>query len=266
MEKEWGILTVNTGLPLHNFILRFLFSHLFVLCSFCDSSTPSFYFLNLLPIMNVQVVGYTKDASGRVLYESTACITVMLSRVSMGLKSSRSAGNPEAVSASPVEETSREILDHARTSGFVDLLCLCLSTSGSVLMAGCSNMLPAACEACKAIWALVDALEFVTLKGHAYLFPLNSLRSHSLLRLNIRDNDHGSLHETESDKIIEMVVRTLLKSKQVQVAIYYCLHQGLESTLSAAIQVHVLSYLISAAIHVHVLSYLIYAHNSFAIT
>lgn len=203
---------------------------------------PSFFFSNLLPLLNVQVVGYTRDPSGRVLYESTACITVMLSRVSIGLKACLSAGSPEVVSVSTVEETSREILDHARTPGFVDLLCQCLSASGSILMSGSPNMLPVACEACKAMWALIDALEVLTMKGHVYLFPVNSLFSHSLLRLNIRDNDHGSLPETESDRIIEMVVRTLLQSKQVQVAIYYCLRQGLEPTLSAASQVHVLSY------------------------
>ncbi|XXG51856.1 hypothetical protein AAC387_Pa03g0329 [Persea americana] len=195
-----------------------------------------------------QVVGYTRDPSGRVLYESTACITVMLSRVSMGLKACMSAGSPEVVSVSTVEETSRGILDHARTPGFVDLLCLCLSTSGSILMSGCPNMLPVACEACKAMWALIDALEVLTMKGHVYLFPVNSLFSHSLLRLNIRDNDHGSLPETESDRIIEMVVRTLLQSKQVQVAIYYCLRQGLEPTLSAASQLMLRSCVLSTSV------------------
>ncbi|XP_058074020.1 serine/threonine-protein kinase TIO [Magnolia sinica] len=185
-----------------------------------------------------QVVGYTNDASsGRVLYESTACVAVILSRVARGLKASLSAVSPEVVSApSSVPETSKEILDHARTSGIVDLLCLCLATSGSSLISGSSNMLPAASEACKALWALTDALEIMSTKGHANLFPLNSFRSHTLLRLDIKCNNQSTVLETQSSKIVDRVARTFLKSKPMQVATYYCIHQGLESTLSAVIQ------------------------------
>lgn len=193
-----------------------------------------------------QVVGYTKDASGRILYESTACITVMLSRVSLGLKASKLAGNPEVFSVSSVEEISKEILNHAKASKLVDLLSLCLTASGSGLMSGSSNMLPAACEACKAMWALIDALDVLSMKDKVCLFPLSSLCIQS--GVNISGNDHGELPETESDKIVEVVVSMLLKSKQMQVAIYYCLRQGLESTLSASIQLMMKSCLFNSSV------------------
>ncbi|KAM7463574.1 hypothetical protein LguiA_031695 [Lonicera macranthoides] len=176
-----------------------------------------------------KVVGSTDDASGRVLYESTACITVMLSRVAQGLKAS-------AVSFPEVNETLKQIMDHAKTSGVTDLLCLCLATSGSSLISGSSNLLRAACEACRAVWSLIDAFEILTHKENAYLFPLFALRSHSLLRLDIRGQDRGSWVGTDSTKAVDVVTRAFLKSKAIQVAIYYCLHQRLEATLCAGTQ------------------------------
>ncbi|KAL5978436.1 hypothetical protein ACLOJK_029553, partial [Asimina triloba] len=179
----------------------------------------------------LKVIVYTSDtSSGKMMYEATACIAVILSRVARGLKSSTVF--PEDVpSHSLVQETLKEILEHAITCGIVDLLCQCLANSGSSIISGSSNMLPSASEAWKALWALADAQEIMSAKGHANLFPLNSLQSHSLLRLDIRGKT-----ETESSKIVHTVARAFLKSKTIQVATYYCIHQGLESTLSAIIQ------------------------------
>ncbi|KAF8393518.1 hypothetical protein HHK36_021762 [Tetracentron sinense] len=189
--------------------------------------------------MYSQVASCTEDASGRVLYELTACIAIVLSRVAQGLKTSVSALVPEVVSVpSQVNEALEQILDHAKTSGVVDLLCLCLAASGSSLMSGSSNMLRTACEACRAMWSIIDALEILYMKEHAYLFPLNSSRSHSLLRLDIREHDHSSLVGTESTKIVDTIARAFLKSKAIQIAIYYCLHQRLETALSAGIQMY----------------------------
>ncbi|KAJ4959545.1 hypothetical protein NE237_026656 [Protea cynaroides] len=178
-----------------------------------------------------QVVGCSEDASGRILYESTACLAVILSRVAEGLRTS------EKVSLPPlVDEAFNQILHHAKTFGVLDLLFLCLAASGSSLMSGATNVLCSACEACRAIWALIDALEILSMKGHTYTFPLNTLRSHSLHRLDIKDHDRGSLNGTDSVKITDAVVRAFIKSKSMQVAIYYCLHQRTEFALSAAIQ------------------------------
>ncbi|KAL7230228.1 hypothetical protein ACSBR2_008690 [Camellia fascicularis] len=185
-----------------------------------------------------QVVGCTDDASGKVLNESTACIAVMLSRVAQGLKASRATLATEVDSAPPtVVNILKLVLDHAKISGVADLLCLCLATSGSSLILGSTHLLRAACEACRAIWSLINAFEILSVKENAYLFPLNALRSCSLLRLDIREHDQGSLVGTESSKIVDAVTKAFLRSKATQVAIYYCLRQRLEAALSAAIQI-----------------------------
>lgn len=180
-----------------------------------------------------------EDASGRVLFEATACITVMLSRVAQNLKASSSAPGFDAVSAPRANETQKQILDHAKTSGLIDHLCCSLATSGSSLNSGSSNILGAACEACRAIWSLIDALEIHFTMENAYLFPLNALRSHSVLRLDIRDHERGSLVGPESARIVDALTRAFLRSKAVQVAINHCLHQRAEATLTAVIQVFV---------------------------
>lgn len=185
-----------------------------------------------------QVVGSTGDASGRVLCESTACIAVMLSRVAQGLKASRVTLTTEGGSASSTaSEILKQVLEHAKISGVADLLCLCLEISGSSRLSGSSHLLRAACEACRAICSLTHAFELLSIKGDAYLFPLNSLRSHSLHRLDIGDQDQGSLIGTESEKIVDAVTKAFLRSKATQVAIYYCLRQGFEAAQSAALQI-----------------------------
>ncbi|KAJ0079934.1 hypothetical protein Patl1_24530 [Pistacia atlantica] len=173
------------------------------------SGIATSYFTHWVAIVEIfsQVVSSNEDASGRVLYESTACITIMLSKVAQDLKASRTPGS----------ET-------------------CFCSCGSSLSAGSSNMLRAACEACRAMWSLIDALEIHFAKENACLFPLNAFRSHSFLRLDIRDHDRGLPVGTESARIVDAVTRAFLRSKAVQFAINHCLHQRTEATLSAVIQ------------------------------
>ncbi|XP_075652832.1 serine/threonine-protein kinase TIO [Castanea sativa] len=212
------------------------FSVIKMLLDNCGSGIASSYFRHWVALSEIfsQVVGCNEEACGRVLYESSACITIMLSRVAQGLKATHLTSVPEAGSA--LNETLKKILDHAKTTGLVDLLCHCLVNSGSSLISGSSNMLRAACEACRATWSLIDALETLFLRESPLLFPLNALRSHSLVRLDIRDHERGSLIGPESAKIVDVVTRTFVRSKAVQVAIYYCLHQRLETAMSAGIQ------------------------------
>ncbi|XP_027364353.1 serine/threonine-protein kinase TIO [Abrus precatorius] len=179
----------------------------------------------------LQVVTSTNDASGRVLYESSACITVMLSRVAQVLRSSTQISGPETLN-----ETANKILDHAKTSGLVDHLCLCLATSGSSLISGSSNMLRAASEACRAVWSLINALDILFMKKSAILFPINALRSHSLHRTEIMDHEQDPLVDTEATKVVDGMTRAFLRSKAVQVAVYYCFHQRLESAMSCGLQ------------------------------
>ncbi|KAM5557890.1 serine/threonine-protein kinase TIO [Rosa sericea] len=199
------------------------FSVIKVLVDIAGHGIGGSYFRHWVALADIfsQVVGGSEDASGRVLFESIACITVMLTRVNQGLKQAVSDPN-EAV---------KQILDHAKTSGLVDQLCLCLATAGASLISGSLNMSRSACEACRAIWLLVDASEFFSTKGNAISFPLNTLRSPS------RAQDRGgSLIGTESAKLVAVVTRALVRSKPVQVAIHYCLRQRLEASLCAGIQ------------------------------
>ncbi|GAV84051.1 Pkinase domain-containing protein/HEAT_2 domain-containing protein [Cephalotus follicularis] len=181
-------------------------------------------------------VACNEDASEKVLYESSACITVMLSRVAEGLKASYSSSDPEAVSAPTLTTIFKQILEHAITFGLEDHLCLCLATSSSSFLSGSTHMLRVACEACRAIWSFIDALEVLFRKENVYLFPLNAMRSHSLPRLNIRDHEQGLLVGSESAQVVDAVTREFLKSKAVRDAISHCLHQRQEATLCAVIQ------------------------------
>lgn len=180
----------------------------------------------------MQVVTSINDASGRILYESSACITVMLSKVAQVLRSS-----PQISGSETLNETANRIIEHAKTSGLVDHLCLCLATSGSSLIAGSSNMLRAASEACRAVWSLVNALDVLFMKKSAVLFPINALWSHSLQRMEIMDHGQDPLFDAESTKIVDSMTRAFLRSKGVQVAVYYCFHQRIESATICGLQV-----------------------------
>ncbi|KAF1899134.1 hypothetical protein Lal_00019256 [Lupinus albus] len=196
----------------------------------CASSA---YFKNWVAVIEIytQVVTSANDASGRVLHESSACITVILSRVAQVLRSSPQISDPETLN-----ETANKILDHAKASGLVDHLCLCLANSGSSLMSGSSNMLRAASEACRAIWFLINALDIIYMKKNDILFPINALWSHSLHRMKIVDHEQDPLAESESTKVVDAVVRAFLRSKAVQVAVYYCFRQRLESAMACGFQ------------------------------
>lgn len=184
-----------------------------------------------------QVAGSNEDASTKVLYESCACITIVLSRVALDLKTCCPTPSARAVSSpSEVNDSLKRILVHAKASRLIDNLCLCLATSGASLNSGSSNMLRVACEACKAIWSLIDALEFFSSIKSAVLFPLDAFRSHSLVRLDISDHDGGPLASAESAKVVEVLTRAFLRSKSIQFAISHCLYQRVESASSAIIQ------------------------------
>ncbi|GMI78798.1 TWO IN ONE, FUSED [Hibiscus trionum] len=205
-----------------------------------DAATSYFKHWVVLVEIFSQVVSHIEDASGRVFSESCACITTILVRVSQGLRACSLTQVPKGVSSpSVVNESLKQILNHAVTSRLVDHLCLCLATSGASLSSGSTNMLLAACEACTAIWSLMDAHEIFFMKENPSLFPLDALRSHYLARLDIRDHARDWLAGTESAKVVDAVTRAFVRSKSVQFAIVNCLHQRAEPALSAAI--HVLS-------------------------
>ncbi|CAD6234940.1 unnamed protein product [Miscanthus lutarioriparius] len=173
-----------------------------------------------------QILVSTVDPSGRISRESTACLALMLSRVISGLKASMSSEDPK-----PVEESLLKIIDHARTSQLLELLCECLIASGSDTISGSTNMVPAACEACKAIWYLAHAVDIMSIGAHHFSFPLaNSWRQiHSM-------QEQGSMADSNSTNLINIFVKSFLASRPMQVAVYHCLHNGLESAIHACLQ------------------------------
>ncbi|XP_078429456.1 kinase family with ARM repeat domain-containing protein isoform X2 [Wolffia australiana] len=168
-----------------------------------------------------KVVRYNSDTVGRVLYEYTSCLSLMLSRIASSLRAADTQ----------FEETSNRILCHANQSGFVNLLVECLSSSGSSLMSGSSDMLPAACEACKATWYLIDAFETLSFKGRSFLFPLVVSKGDLVLHYDVTDIGQRSFLGP-----IDFLAKSFTDSKAVQVAVYYCFRNGLESTLHAVLQ------------------------------
>ncbi|KAL8460630.1 hypothetical protein ACS0TY_032223 [Phlomoides rotata] len=129
----------------------------------------------------------------------------------------------------------QKILDHAKSSGVLNCLCLCLESSGLSFISGSTNLLRSACESCRGIWSLIDAFELLSAKGNE-LFPLNSFRSHSLIRLAIKDCDEAPSYVTDLGETIDSITKAFLKSKAIQVAIYFCLHPCHEIGLSAGMQ------------------------------
>lgn len=180
----------------------------------------------------LQVVGYAKDISGRLLYESTVCIAIVMCRVAQGLKASISVAGYDSDMLSVEGQTMMQILGQAVSSNIIDLLTICLTSSGSSLMSGSVNLLPAACEACKALWAAVDAMDTASMKGVTSLFPLSASQD-SLME----ENGQCKKPEMKSSSSVDMLVKKFLKSKGMQIAIYYVLHQGPESVLPSCMQV-----------------------------
>ncbi|CAL5037407.1 unnamed protein product [Urochloa decumbens] len=190
-----------------------------ILCSY-DRHWSSLYELYS------QILASTLDPSGRISRESTACLALMLSRVISWLKASMSSEDPK-----PVNKSLLKIIDHAKRSQLLELLCECLIASGSDIISGSTNMVPAACEACKAIWYLAHAVDIMSISAHHFSFPLaNSWRQiHSM-------QDQGSVADSNSTKLINIFVKSFLASRPMQVAVYHCLHNGLESAIHACLQ------------------------------
>ncbi|XP_071704135.1 serine/threonine-protein kinase TIO-like [Rutidosis leptorrhynchoides] len=179
-----------------------------------------------------EVTGCTEDVSGRLVYESVACIRIIISSVTQHLKASKATKHAEVVT-----NTLREMLDHAKALGVIDDLLSCVATCGKSLMSGSSNLLRAACEACETIWSLIHAFEFHSTKEEAHVFPLSLMYSHSLDQINIKGDEYGPLMGTDYENTVETVTQAFLRSDEIRVAIFYCLRQRLQASWSSVIQI-----------------------------
>ncbi|KAL6532105.1 hypothetical protein OROGR_014075 [Orobanche gracilis] len=202
----------------------------------CGGHIGEPYFRHWVSIVGLysQVAGCGDGMSGRVLCECTSCVAVMLFQVAQSLRVSALASSPVAASASLVVDTTiQQILDHAKSLDVLHCLCSCLETSGSSLISGSTSLLRAACECCRAIWSLVDALELFSARESA-LFPLNYF-SYSLLKDDTKDHGEQQLHKTDTI-VVDVITKAFVKSKSVQAAIFFCLHQRHEISLCAGLQ------------------------------
>ncbi|XP_071695584.1 serine/threonine-protein kinase TIO-like [Rutidosis leptorrhynchoides] len=176
-----------------------------------------------------EVSGFIKDAPERLVYESVACVTIIISRVAQGLKASLATKDAEVATNGP-----QEILDHAKASGVIDSLLSCLVTCGTSLISGSSKLLLVACETCEPIWSLIDAFEIQHTKENALVFPLSLKYSIASDRISIKG---GPLMGEGREKIVELVTQAFLGSEPMQVAIFYCLRQRLKASWSSVIQI-----------------------------
>uniref|UniRef100_A0A7N0T315 non-specific serine/threonine protein kinase n=1 Tax=Kalanchoe fedtschenkoi TaxID=63787 RepID=A0A7N0T315_KALFE len=178
-----------------------------------------------------QVVRKSEDSYRKVLHESAACITTILSRVTQALKVS------EGPIVTVVNDIVKKISDHALKTGLVDHFCMSLSIAGASLISGSTNLLHAACETCRAIWSLVNALETHSIKESAHMFPLIAMHSQHLLMPEMKTEKITAMVGVESAKVVEAIAMAFLKSKHIQVAVYCCLRQRSEASLAATIQI-----------------------------
>ncbi|XP_071702086.1 serine/threonine-protein kinase TIO-like isoform X2 [Rutidosis leptorrhynchoides] len=138
------------------------------------------------------------------------------------------------------QNTLKEILDHAKVSNVIGTLLSCLVTCGISLMSAgsSSNLLRAACEACEAIWSLIDSFEIQSTKENAPpVSPFRNMYVHSLDIINSKGDEYGPFIGKDCDKIVEAVAQAFLTSEDIRVAIFHCLRQRLEASWSSVIQI-----------------------------
>lgn len=183
----------------------------------------------------LQTVDNYRDSLGKVLYKATTCVVVLLSRVAIGLGISKSKEKSNPVCTDHEgKEILMSILSHAASGGIVGHLCQCLVVSGSSLMAGSSSFFPAAREACKALWVLTNALESLSHGDHSNSLPsIDSQRDF----LDTRCHDQDPMDASDLAKMADMIKNVFMNSKAMQVALNFCLQQGVESSLRSAIEV-----------------------------
>lgn len=82
-------------------------------------------------------MAYAHDSSGRVLYESTSCVAVLLTRVATGLASLVAPGEQglENVGGAATAEgqTMAQIIGQAKVLNTAEHLCNCLGNTGDPL-------------------------------------------------------------------------------------------------------------------------------------
>lgn len=83
-------------------------------------------------------MAYAHDSSGRVLFESTSCVAVLLTRVATGLAALLAPGadGTENVGGAATAEgqTMTQIITQAKVLNTADHLCSCLGATGIIIL------------------------------------------------------------------------------------------------------------------------------------
>lgn len=198
-------------------------------------------------MQNGQAVSYKHDSSGRVLYEATACVTLLLTRLALGLGKIITSGGAHKSDEIATQEGTimSQIVGQAKALDTMEQLCLCLTTTGSNIASGACSSAPVAAEACKAIWGLLSALTIVATRGQRQSFPLTSVRANSRLKTEGSEAVSECRAESAAKPLIEQVTESIMKSREMHVAMCYALLHGSESGLSSVIQAEFLSFFVS---------------------
>ncbi|KAJ7544459.1 hypothetical protein O6H91_09G079900 [Diphasiastrum complanatum] len=234
--------TLGCSAPHH---ITLLVKCLNVLCKLMDiggNKIESTYLHHSIALLRLypQAVAFTHDPSGRVLYESTACVGQLLLRVASRLAKLVTAEGEsyEGMSTKTQLQITSQIIGQARTCRLVDHLCSCLSISGSNLASGTFTSAPAAGEACKGIWGLMNGLSILSEKGiKKPAFPLAFSRDHLKLGTNEKKADGEPKGTDACLGIVETVTDNLVKEKGVQLAVSHALLHGSDSALTSTMQI-----------------------------
>lgn len=117
-------------------------------------------------------MAYAHDSSGRVLYESTSCVAVLLTRIATGLATlvaSGADGTENVGGAATVEgQTMTQIITQAKVHNIADHLCSCLGATGSII----SRRLDIRICSLLQVWSLLHC--FAQLDQLFISFPLSS--------------------------------------------------------------------------------------------
>ncbi|KAH7292834.1 hypothetical protein KP509_28G000900 [Ceratopteris richardii] len=232
--------TLGASAPQHVSLLIKGFGVLKKLIEVGSSKVESNYFHHSVALLRLysQVVSYKYDTSGRVVYEATSCVTLLLTRLTLGLSKLMSSGTQRLDEAANQEGALiSQIIGQAKSLDIMDQLCLCLTGAGSHIAAGVVSSAPVAAEACKAIWGLLSALNIVATRGVKQSFPLTLSQTRNRLKTGGIEISSDLKIENAIKAEIERFTELLMKSRDMQVSICYALMHGSESGLSSVIQI-----------------------------
>lgn len=165
-------------------------------------------------------------------------MTLLLTRLALGLSKIFTSGGAHKIDETASQEGTimSQIVGQAKALDTMEQLCLCLTTTGSIIASGGCSSAPVAAEACKAMWGLLSALNTVATRGQKQSFPLTLVQAKDRPKTEGIEAVSECRAESATKPLIEQVTESIIKSRDMHVAICYALLHGSESGLSSVIQ------------------------------